>query len=224
MVTEKAAQHSHSVIFTVFHVLLPSIHSRTLARKRVAVRCASKCTSRSGIWYACSCALSLPCCFLPIHHFSVVELVSVCGGDSGARGCIATPASPWIIPYFISTYIHAHIPRFDTHHNTRAHTHTHTQSHESGIPLCISIHSALPIHLHLHLSSCSPALLILLNACIDSRAQHILKLVNGVCRTHIPSIQQNLVFSFSFHWKSESFPIQSGFSCYGMRSSALLAL
>lgn len=149
-------------------------------------RCASKYT-RSGIWYVCCCALAMLSFFLSIHHFSRVGPVSVRAVILviEVRGCIATPASPWIIPYFISTYTFMLIFCDLTHITT--HTRTQTRVHEPGIPLCIS-----PFILH-----CQPlpslSLLALrishfcsfrsffprrLSACIDSRAQHIHQLVS----------------------------------------------
>lgn len=53
-ITFRRKSSKHSVrCCSMFHVFLPSIHSR----KRVAIQSVSKCT-RSGIWYVCSCALA----------------------------------------------------------------------------------------------------------------------------------------------------------------------
>lgn len=107
-----------------------------------------------------------------------------------------------------------------THITTHAHTHTYTWMGNSSLyfnSFCIA-NPAPSLFLLSAISHSSsffspfPILIIfslLLNACIDLRAQHIHKLIElMVCvyRIHIPSIQQNRMFSFSFHWKSESFP------------------
>lgn len=113
-----------------------------------------------------------------------------------------------------------------TQHNTR------TRTHESGIPLCTSNHSAF-ITISISLGalrishSCSFSLpfrsFLSLDAGIDSRAQHIHKLVSRVYRTHSDNPAKSYVFFF-VSFKERELSIQSGFSRYGMRSSAWLAL